>query len=186
MSTAWKRGAGLMLATEALLTDNCSVPVSLFTFHAFRSWRLDHPRGYVQRGQVGVQPPQPRLAAHREGRATRPAIEFSEVQRQCLINAAIEIAARRAWIVHAIAVTASHVHVLLRWEDQAADRQVRDTLKRLLGLALSCEAGSTGHRWFSRGSDVTFVNDQDHFDRLISEYLPQHVKQGGVFWRWKD
>jgi len=158
------------------------MPVYLFTLHAYRSWRADNPRGYIQHGKPGIQPPQPRLAAHRESIAKHPAVVFNKHQRSALIRSAIEIAGHRDWDLNAIAVTTTHVHMLVSWSDQADERHVCTALKRLLGLSLSRDVGSTGHRWFARGRDAKRIADRKHFDHLVNTYLPKHKEQGGDFW----
>ncbi len=158
------------------------MPVYLFTLHAYRSWRADNPRGYIQHDQRGVQPPNPQLSAHRESIAKHPAVSFNKRQRSLLMRSSVEIAGRHRWSLHAVAVTTTHVHLLISWSDQAEEKQVCTTLKRLLGLALSKDAGTTGNRWFSRGRDAKRIADRKHLDHLVNVYLPGHQSQGGIFW----
>jgi hypothetical protein len=33
------------------------MPVFHFTFHAYRSWNTDHPKGWVQHGDPGIKKP---------------------------------------------------------------------------------------------------------------------------------
>jgi len=159
------------------------MPVFLFTFHAYRSWREDDPRGFVQRCAPGIQPPREGLARHRAGTATHEPVTFNADQQDLLLAAAREICNRRNWRCHAVAATPTHVHVLLSWRGFLPVQQTVATIKRLLGLALSRHAGSAGHRWFSRGSDTKRVRDRKHLDCLIEQYLPKHVREGGRFRR---
>jgi hypothetical protein len=62
--------------------------VYLFTFHSYRSWREDNPRGYVQRGRSGVQSPNEKLAKHREQIATHSPVLFNDDQKRLLIESA--------------------------------------------------------------------------------------------------
>ena len=156
--------------------------VFLLSFHAYRSWDEDTPRGYVQRGMEGVQPPSAALARWRAGRAKHPAVRFDASQRELLIESTREIAARRSWTIYAMCATPTHMHLILGWRDrQELDRAIH-TLKRLLGLALSRHAGTTGNRWFSRGCDRKRVRDREHFDHLVTTYIPKHVNESGVVW----
>jgi hypothetical protein len=53
------------------------VAVYHFTYHAYRSWRPDHPRGYTKKGE-GYQPPDPEIAEEYDERATQDPVEFTE------------------------------------------------------------------------------------------------------------
>lgn len=158
------------------------MPVYLFTLHAYRTWRADNPRGYIQHGQYGVQPPRPKLATHRESIAKHPAVVFNKKQRSLMLRSSVDVAGRRGWALHAAAVTTTHIHLLVSWNDHAEEKLVCTTFKRLLGLALSKQKGSTGNRWFSHGRDAKRVTDRKHFDHLVKVYLPRHVSQGGDVW----
>jgi REP element-mobilizing transposase RayT len=158
------------------------MPVCLFTFHAYRSWRVDNPKGYVQRGQAGVQPPSKRLANYRDGIAKHTPTRFDESQKVILLDGVRDICARRDWHVHAATATPSHVHVLVSWRTQHSPSHLATPIKRLLGMMLSQHKGEKGNRWFSRGFDQTQVRDQAHFEHLMNVYLPDHVKQNGLVW----
>lgn len=84
--------------------------------------------------------------------------------------------------MRAVAVTTTHIHLLISWSDQTDEKYVCTTLKRLLGLCLSKDVGTTGNRWFSRGRDAKRISDRKHLDHLVNTYLPNHETQGGVFW----
>ncbi len=58
-----------------------AMPAYLFTFHAYRSWNADNPRGFVQRGK-GIQPPNDKLArAYNAVAVAAPMIFRREHQR---------------------------------------------------------------------------------------------------------
>lgn len=160
------------------------MPVALITIHAYRSWTEDNPRGYVQRGKGGVQPPNTRLARHRAMIAACPPMLFDEHQQNLLLDCAQEMCATFNWRLHAASVTATHMHLLISWSRRDTRvREISTLLKRKLGNRLSRHKGTRGNRWFSRGADETHVRDRKHFDHLRNEYLPRHIEQGGVCWR---
>lgn len=157
------------------------MPVYLLTLHAYRSWREDDPRGYVQRGKAGVQKPNAGLARYRDSTAKQPPAGFDA--HDLIIGAVRDVCGHRDWRPHGVSVTPTHVHVLVSWRGDAEARDVAATLKRIVGLRLSKAAGQVGRRWFSRGSDETRVRDPQHFEFLLEIYLPKHVNEGGKYWR---
>ena len=158
------------------------MPVHLITFHTYRAWRVDDPRGYYQRGRPGVQAPAAGLAWHRDANAKQPAVTLNAAQQNCVIAAIQDACERRGWTIYGISATPNHVHSLVGWRDGASVHDVADTLKRLAGLALTRAAGSSGHRWFGRGHDQKRVVDRKHFDYLREGYLPKHRKENGTVW----
>jgi REP element-mobilizing transposase RayT len=160
------------------------MPVYLITLHAYRSWREDHPRGYLQRGQPDVQAPSRRLAVYRDSRCRFPPVVWDSSQQLMLVQDTKEICRRRGWRLHGICTTPSHMHLVVSWRDAAlSSRTVAATVKRILGLALRKQTGIESRRWFSRGAGDRMIRDEHHLNRLLSEYLPRHQEQNGTFWR---
>ena len=158
------------------------MPVYLFTFHTYRSWSPAHPRGYVRHHEYQIRPTDPQRAQQYDDLATQPAVYLKPAQQRWLIAAAKEACIRRAYRLHAIAVTASHIHLLISWRQPVGWNPVDDTLKRILGYQLTRQSGTNGHRWFSRGYSRKHIRDRDHFDRLLRCYLPNHRRQHGLVW----
>jgi hypothetical protein len=63
------------------------MPVYHFTFHAYRNWRPDHPRGYVRK-KKGVLPPDPEQARKYDERAKGEPVIFDEAIQRILIRGA--------------------------------------------------------------------------------------------------
>jgi hypothetical protein len=133
------------------------MPVYLFTFHAYRSWNPDHPRGYVRRDE-GVLPRDPEMAGRDDRHARHPPVRFDREIQRILVEEAQDICNRRDWRLHQIATGVSHVHVLVSWQEEALSwKDVHDTFKR--------------------------VRDREHFEYLMTEYLPSHRGQA---WSERD
>jgi REP element-mobilizing transposase RayT len=155
------------------------VPVYLFTFHAYRSWGPGHPRGYVRR-DADVLPRDPEMAERYDRNARQSPVRFDATTQRILVDGARDICARRDWHLHIVATDASHVHLLVSWRDDSiAWKEIHDTLKRLLGMMLSKHANERRRRWFARKGSRKRVRDREHFEYLMSEYLPDHR---GVQW----
>jgi len=160
------------------------MPVYHLTFHAYRSWRPDHPKGYVKRNR-GILPPDAQMAQWYDEAATQTPVRFEHEHQQILLNGVLDIAGRRGWRVHAIAIEQTHVHILVSWSDDTdVDwKHVQDTFKQLLGMMLSRHFEQKGRKWFSRKGSRKRVRDREHLEYLITTYLPSHR---GLFWSEHD
>ena len=171
--------------TRGELRDNLRMPVYLITAHSYRSWNADNPRGYVQRGR-GIQPPDPEKAQRFDQLARQERVRFYLDLHPTIIDGCRDICHRRGWRLHQVVVVSSHVHALVSWRDRATTWHVaRDTIKRLLGWMLAKHTSLTGRKWFSRGGSRKRVRDRDHFNYLMTDYLPKHAmgRRGGSGWR---
>ena len=149
------------------------MPVYLFTFHAYRSWNADNPRGFVRVGK-GILPPDPETARHYDHHASGPPIRFGAFHQRVLIWIAHDACVRRRWRLHYTATDPTHVHVLVSWRGDEPWEKVRDRLKNLASLMLGRKFDKTGHKWLTRKGSRKRVRDRKHFDYLVQEYLPGH------------
>jgi hypothetical protein len=169
----------------------------LLTMHAYRSWVEDNPRGYVQRGQRGVQAPNVGISNYRSGIALHSPMRFNVSQMQLAITTTREVCGKLGFDAIAGSCTATHLHVLVgltgaaltggaREGDQGKDTNALCArIKSIVGWRLSQQLGTTGNRWFSRGKDATPVIDEAHLRYLVGTYLPKHeMLEGGVFAKW--
>ena len=171
--------AGAALQVMRIYLSFNAMRVYHFTLHAYRSWRADHPRGYVQHGEPGVRKANPKLAAHREAIATHGAVSFTDDQKSLILDVLPDTGARRTLRVHGACVTATHIHAVVSWADGRDAGDIEAGLKSGLGFVLSKAKGSTGNRWFSHGGQPEKVEDEIHFEHLLTVYLPEHLKEGG-------
>ncbi len=158
------------------------MPAYLFTFHAYRSWNADRPRGFVQKGR-GIQPPNTALANYYDQQAKQVPVQFEKHQQQVMLWIAWDACCRRGWRLHAASFDPSHLHILVSWQADETWQNVRKKLKNLIAWALSRNLGHEGRRWMVRGASRKRVQDRKHFDYLVSSYLPRHR---GLFWREGD
>ncbi len=183
------------------------MPVYLITCHAYRSWSEANPLGYVQRGE-GLMRPNPELAEHRRSIALQSPSRFDPAQRTLLLDVLDEVARVTAVKVHAGSCTSTHLHALVSFGEpgcdckQAIEHEVAKVcagdcparqhaeafakrVKRVGGVRLAKAARLIGVKWFGRGWDVTPVRGREHFDRLMTKYLPRHAEEGGVVRVWR-
>ncbi len=156
--------------------------VYLFTYHAYRSWRPDNPRGFVKTGG-GVQPPNPDLARAYDAAAKQPPVRFDRRHQEILTWIAHDACYRRSWRLHFVATEPTHVHYLVSWPDDQMWQDVSKRLKNLASLTLGRKAGPPGRKWFVRHGSRKRVRDRGHFDYLVNSYLPRHR---GRCWREGD
>jgi len=157
------------------------MPVYLFTYHTYRSWMPDRPKGYVRRDQ-GILPPSAAMARRYVQRARHSAIRFDVPQRWHLIDTAGGVCMDKQWEICEATATPSHTHVLVGWRGAETWNYISDRLKRRLGSALSKLVNRPGP-WFSRGRSRKRVRDRAHFEHLMKVYLPRH---GPIRWTLRD
>lgn len=154
-----------------------TMPVFLFTIHAYRSWGPDNPRGFVRRGE-GILPPDAGLAKAYDQQATDQPASFGAAERQQMGWIIADACTRRDWRLHALAVEPTHAHLLVSWADEAKASAVCGKLKNLISRELNLGL-KTKRKWLSRGASRKQVYDRMHFDHLVGKYLPGHR---GLFW----
>lgn len=149
------------------------MPCYLFTFHTYRSWMPDHPRGFVQKGK-GIQPTNPELSASYRNAASNEPFEFDKPTQRFVIDVVRDMGIRHGWRIHFVACEPTHVHILASWGSQENWPRVRARIKNIVSLELSKRSGQLGRKWLSRGGSRKRVKDRKHFDYLATVYLPRH------------
>ena len=166
----------MTIASAAPYTQ--SMPVYLFTFHAYGTWMPDRDRGFVQKGK-GVQKPSEALAGAYRRAAKHPPFSFDPNTQKLLIETAMDVCRRRGWHLHAVATDPTHLHVLVHWRDEARWQDVRGKLRNIVGTELSKQSRQFGRPWFVAHSSRRRVTDREHLNYLKDEYLPGHT---GLRW----
>lgn len=154
------------------------MPVYLFTYHSYRSWMPNRKRGFVQRGR-GLQPANPRLHAAYEEAAKHTAFRFNHEIQRLVIETTLDVCQRREWICYAAGSDPSHVHVLVGWCTSAPFEEVRGKIRNIISLNISKHLQTTGRPWLADGSSRKRVQERQHFNYLITKYLPDHPG-----WTW--
>ena len=152
------------------------MPCYLFTYHAYRSWMPDRPRGFVRRGQ-GVLLSDRSLAIQYRKNAKESAVTFDSSLQQFLINETQAASVSQNFQAHFIAAESTHVHILLSWDDDRPWEKIRSGLKQSLSRGLNQQRKM--RKWFSGNASRRRVKDQEHFQYLTKKYLPSH--RG---WKW--
>lgn len=163
----------------------------MITIHAYRSWREDSPEGYHQRGQHGTKAPDSDRAKQRARLAKASPASFDTTHHELIIDLIEDILDRRTIRLHAISITATHLHMIASWfggeplfrgveHDFKQAQHLAHKTKNILSTLLSKQAEQPGTRWFSRGAGCTAVTDRDHLNHLIQIYLPKHAEEGGM------
>lgn len=154
------------------------MPCYVFTFHAYGSWLPDRAEGYVVRHE-GIRPPDSGLArTYRESMPEQEAV-FEEPQQLTIIRAALDAAPYIEVRPHCVATESSHAHVLVSWSAERTWSHVRDSLKKRVTIELKEAYGR--ERWLVRGASRKRVTDREHFEHLVTTYLPSHSG-----WKWSE
>ncbi len=152
------------------------MPVYLFTFHAYRSWMPDHPRGYVKLKRVLDADHQ--AAARYEQRARQDRVMFDATTLDLAVKAARESCACQGCRLHAMATDSTHVHILVSWRGDQSWHTIRQKLKEAMTRRFNQSVGR--RQWFSAKGSRRRVLDRSHFRHLVDVYLPKHR---GPMWR---
>ncbi len=155
------------------------MPCYLFTFHAFGTWMPDREEGFVQR-KKGILPPDDELAAAYRGRAKEDEVHFDSRIQLLLIEESRLAFEKQRYRGHYVATEPTHVHVLASWPDERPWLKIRSTLKSSLTRRLNRDV-ERRDKWFVENASRKQVKDDEHFDHLVSTYLPSH---GG--WKWRE
>ena len=149
-----------------------------------------------------MKPPSESLAIWRGNRAKGEEVRFGPEVQVLLHEVFVDVARERQVAIHACATCPTHVNGLVsfrspgctcerrKWclSDCLAKAHVDELvtrMKRKMGQAVAKRMGTCGRKWFSRGWDVAAVRDREHFDYLVTQYLPDHeTSQGGAFRRY--
>jgi len=150
-----------------------------FTFHAYRSWRPDHPRGYTRLNE-GYQPPDPEQAELYDERARQDPAVFTEDVQRIIIRVTYDFCERRKMRFHGAGNEDGHTHLALSWKSYMHWHEVMRRLKNILSKMLNEVFNTPGKRWFVRDGSRKRVKNRAHLNRLLDEYFPDHP---GIFWR---
>jgi REP element-mobilizing transposase RayT len=155
------------------------MPCYLFTFHAYGTWMPDREEGFVRRKE-GILPPNEELAEVYRERAGENAVSFSARIQRLLVEETKIACEKQRYRGHCIATDPTHLHALISWPDERPWLKIRSGLKTSLTLRLNREVGRRRH-WFVDSASRKQVKDQEHFDHLVTNYLPSH--RG---WKWRE
>jgi hypothetical protein len=148
----------------------------MITLHGHGTWMPDHPRGYVHRAH-GLQPPDANMAAHYRARQTSRAVTFDQAAQTLMIEVARDAGPHIHAVVHGIGAESTHVHILMSWAHDRAWKAMRASLRSALSRALNFRIGRRDPEgWFSDTPWVSWAEDEEHFDQLVLEYLPDHSR----------
>jgi hypothetical protein len=149
-----------------------NMPTYFYTFHAYRSWMPDHPRGYTRRG-VGVVPPNEKMNQRYVERSKFDELEFDSALQNLVVDAIAEVCSNlKTDLYYAVAVS-THAHAVAECAN-VDPLKLHDTMKRIIGLKLARFCGVEGRTWLSRGRDLKPVRDVKHLEHLLYVYLPGH------------
>jgi hypothetical protein len=156
------------------------MPVYHFTFHAYRSWNPDHPRGYTKKG-IGYLPPDPEMTKRYNRNAKQPPVLFDcELQKE-ILSLTYVTCEEEGWRLEAAGFDPTHAHLMVSWVRFIPWEEVDRRLKNLLALKLNRRHHSPGKRWFVRRHGAPRrVRDKQHFTYLAEIYFPDHR---GAFWK---
>lgn len=152
------------------------MPVYLFTYHSYGSWLPDRAEGYVKRRE-GRQRCDPEVAKQYRRGMTQETILFSPGQQRNAIVAILDAASPLDAKIHAVATADTHLHILISWKSDRHWELISTSLKRAITYRLQSEFYE--QKWLAKGRSRKQIQDRQHFEQLLLQYLPSHP---GVRW----
>lgn len=140
----------------------------------------DRIEGYTHRG-ADVCLPNAAMAAVYERSATESELQFTPVLQEMIIEELHAAAKFQQFRVHGIATEPTHVHALVSWRDERPWQKLRGGIRESLSRQLNREL--MRKKSLSSGASRKHVQDREHFDYLMGEYLPGH---SGKNWKASD
>ena len=149
------------------------MPVFLFTFHGYRTWMPDHPRGYNRKNE-GTFAPDPEMNEHYERRAHFDEVRFDAERQKVVVDAYVEVASNLDLRLYYAVCVDTHAHPLVGWRDDREWTYIHDRLKSIIALKLGEAERVKGRRWLTARRIGEQVSESEHFAHLMTVYLPDH------------
>ncbi len=150
-----------------------TAPLAYFlTWTTYGSWLHGDFRGWVERGNFEIQPPDPIRQEADKRRMTGPEVLLNDSQRR-LVEEIIERHCEiRKWTLHAVNARTNHVHVIVTatiHPDQVMEQFKAWTSRRLSDqLGLPTVNSSNGRmRWWTEHGSTKWINDDDYFHNAV-------------------
>lgn len=145
---------------------NLDEPLAYFiTWTTYGTWLPGDERGWNQKGNPGLQPPNAFLEDINRARMKEDEFRLSVDQRtviEATVRKHIEI---RDWTLHAINPRSNHVHVVVTAPGYGP-KVVRDQFKAWCTRKLKC-AGAARVRFWTEGGSCRWLNTEDELDAAI-------------------
>jgi REP element-mobilizing transposase RayT len=145
----------------------------LITWTTYGSWLPGDARGWVQKGVMGIQDPDPERKRQARAAMVESEVVLTYPQRMLIEDTIRDHCRRRGWVLHAVRARTNHVHVVVMGDRDP--EEVRDQLKGWCARKLSDDAGLTkavakkaGRRhWFTEGGDSQETESEEHLQNAI-------------------
>jgi REP element-mobilizing transposase RayT len=136
----------------------------------------DREQGYVKRHQ-GILPQD--MQKHRlyAKAMTEEIVILSSEHQRCTIESLIKSQTLQRFELYYVATDPTHVHALLAWRDDRNVVAMRGLVKGSISRELN--AAIKRRTWLSEGGSRKQVRNREHFDYLMTVYLPKHSG-----WKW--
>jgi REP element-mobilizing transposase RayT len=147
------------------------MPCYHFTYHGHGTWMPDRAAGYVHRTR-GLMSADPAMAQRYRRNQREPSVDFSEVQLHLLIDTIRLTTSHLDIRVHAIGADKTHIHVVVSWKGDRSFTGIRSSIRYAMTRALNQRFAR--RTWFSDQPSRKRVRNREHFNQLVTDYLPRH------------
>ncbi len=117
------------------------------------------------------------MLRYARSRMTREPVRLTPQDRKLIASAIVETADKEQLEIACLAVAATHVHLLIRCEENEPGRSL-GPLRRVSSHRV--RHSIPGRAW-ARGHAARLIRDREHFHRT-HEYILRHASEGGAVW----
>jgi REP element-mobilizing transposase RayT len=144
--------------------DEIDYPIAFITWTTYGTWLPGDERGWVLKGNPGVQSGIPELYRASQQQMTEQAVVFSQSQRR-MVDATIRKHCEiRHWNLLALNVRTNHIHLVVK-----ADVSGWEVMKQLKSWATRALQSTEPKRkrWWTRRGYVRYLEDDDAIENAV-------------------
>ena len=146
------------------------------TWTTYGTWLPGDERGWNDKHEPGLKPPNPLFVEMAESRMTEPAFYLSPRNRQIVEDTIRKHCDVRKWVLHAVNARTSHVHVVVTAPGYGPET-VRDQFKAWCTRKLKAAGESRTNYWTERAS-CRWINHEDDLESAVVYVVEAQDRKG--------
>lgn len=150
-------------------------PLAYFiTWTTYGSWLPGDRRGWVKKGESGIQAQDSKRKAVAQGRMRGKPVTLSASQRRIVEEMIHRHCDLRNWTLHALNVRSNHVHMVVSAErsPETVMEQIKAWCSRRLNESDALQGDPANRRkWWTEHGSTKWINDERYLENAIRYVL---------------